>query len=427
MRKKNIRIMITALLTAVLSFSPIAAHAEPSDASKEDPQEVLEEISMEEAPMGEASVEEMSMGTPMEELSMEEILEEEGEETEGIPEGVFVHTEGFSRNYSMNGLFSQCIEYFNTEEWHIRSAEFIMIYDVTQLKDGDISDFTVSLNGEPFYSGRFLQETNGKQTLRLVLPMELIKDGINELKIESYVRTRDSLPCVDDVSQANWFNISADSAVNIVYMPDTYAGTIADFYRKLTSIYAMENQKSAVFIPSAITDTAITAAANILTGVSKNAKADYQKLRLLTSENVLEECAAQGLDWAVYVGEWDFLPEAVKDGFSDALKKEMVTNGAALQLLSYEKVSLLVLTGTNPELLEKGAKMFGNADYMNQMTDTIHVITEQENPVMEKKEPLEYSALTAEGGMRTERFVRPFPSYRARMPTSCFRLSARFI
>lgn len=323
-------------------------------------------------------------------------------------EHMFLHTETFSKDYSMSGLFSECTEYFQAENWNINAAEFVMIYNVTQLKDKDISDFTVSLNGEPFYSGRFNENTNGEESLTLPLPSDKIKDGINELKVESYIRTRDSLPCVDDVSKANWFNISEDSAIHISYTPNKSAESIADVYSKMTSIYATENKKSAVIIPNSVTDTAITAAANILTGISKNARAAYENLELVTSDEAFGEANARGLDYGIFVGEYDFLPEIIKSQVPDIIKKEMAQNGAAMFLLQVSDMQTLVLTGTEEELIAKGAAMFGNADYMNQMTEAVHLITEEENPIMEKEAPLEYATLTEEGGYVNGTFRQTF-------------------
>lgn len=328
---------------------------------------------------------------PEQEMQAEEVQTEESQEE------VFVHTETFVENHSMNSLFSQCTEYFQAEDWRIRDAQLLMIYNVTQLNDKDISDFTISLNGEPFYSGRFQEVGGEKQTLELALPVRLIKDGVNELKIESYVRTQDSLPCVDDVSKANWFNVFKESAVNISYTQDKTVNNISDIYSKITGIYAMENQKAALIIPDAATDVAMSAAANILTGISKNAKADYENLQLVTVDSVFQGGGIEKLDWGIYVGEWDFIPEQVKNAVSQQAKKEVQEGGTILDLISWQNKKLLILTGADEKNLEKGAKMFGNADYMKQMTDTFHILTEEENPLMEKKEPLEYSELTEDG------------------------------
>lgn len=330
-----------------------------------------------------------------------------GEQTKKAEE-VFVHTEGFVQDHTLSGLFSQCTEYFSAEDWEIRKAQFVMNYTVTQLKDEKLSDFTVSLNGEPFYSGRFQKAGGQMQTLKLDIPVRLVKDGINELKIESYIRTEDSLPCVDDVSKANWFHVSKDSAVNISYTPDRKSASIADVYSQLTGIYALENKKSAVIIPDAATDTAMTAAANILTGVSRNAKTDYQNLRLLTADEIFKKGGSRELDWGVYVAEWDFLSETMKNAVSQQAKKEMQNGSAVWSLIDHGGMKLLVLTGTDKELMLKGAGMFGNADYMSQMTDVQHIVTVEENPVMEKKEPLEYTALTEEGAYVNGAFRQTF-------------------
>lgn len=308
----------------------------------------------------------------------------------------YVHTESFIEDHSMTGLFSQCTEYFSVGTWNINKAEFNMVYNVTQLRDEKISDFTISLNGEPFYSRRLTDKAGETKTLKIKLPVRLIKKGINELKIESYIRTSESLPCVDDVSKANWMNISKDSAISILYTPDVNIKSVADLYHHITSIYGMENGKSALIVPDNASDTDMTIAANILTGISKNSSVDYQNLMLLRESNLFKGNNLSDFDYGIYVGELASLPAVVFDGLSEEAKKE-AKNGAVLSIVSLEHMNLLVLTGTNQELLLKGGTMFGNDDYMKQMTGRIHVVTEDENPQMEKREQLEYSNLTEEG------------------------------
>lgn len=308
----------------------------------------------------------------------------------------YVHTESFIENHSMDGLFSQCTEYFSAGTWNIKEAEFDMVYNVTQLRDEKLSDFTISLNGEPFYSKRLTEKTGEINTLKIKIPVRLIKKGSNELKIESYIRTKDSLPCVDDVSKANWLNISKDSSISIAYTPDASISNIADVYHHMTSIYAMENKKAALILPDNPSDTDLTAAANILAGISGNASVDYKNLMLLKEGNVFGKNNASDLDYGIYVGEPDSLPTAIFDALSEKAKKE-AKRGAVIEFISVDNMNLLVLTGNNEELLLKGGTMFGNADYMKQMTGMLHVITSDENPGMEKKEQLEYSKLTEDG------------------------------
>lgn len=325
-----------------------------------------------------------------------------------VQEEVFLHTESFVKEHEMNGLFSECTEYFSAGDWNVKSAEFVMVYSVTQLKDINLSDFTVSLNGEPFYSGRFAAESGQElQTVKLPVPARLLKDGRNELKIESYIRTKDSLPCVDDVSKDNWFHVSKDSAVRISYTPKKETNSISDLYGHLTDIYALENKRAAVILPDAATNTAMTGAANILAGLSGNAGADYKNLMLARESSVFGEAASLHPEWAVYVGEWEFLPEQIRGALSqDAIKA--MQEGAALALASLPDCKLLVLSGTDKAGLEKGARMFGNADYMHQMTGTVHPITAEENPIMEKKEPVKYASLTEEGAYVNGAFRQTF-------------------
>lgn len=319
----------------------------------------------------------------------------------------YVHTQGFLKDHSLTGLFSQCSEYFTVDEWDIKEATFDMVYNVSQLRDKKLSDFTISLNGEPFYSKHFDDKTGETKHITIKLPIELIKVGVNELKIESYIRTKESLPCADDVAKANWFHISKDSAISISYIPNQTVKTIADLYQTITAIYAMENKKSALILSDEPSNEDMTIAGNILTGMAKNINLDYQNFALVRANDIFEEKNRFNIEYGIYIGELYSLPTAIFDTLSEEARKE-AQEGAVLEFISVRNMDLLVLTGTNEELLLKAGTMFGNADYMKQMTDSIHRITKDENPVMEKKEQLEYSNLTEEGAYVNGAFRQTF-------------------
>ncbi|MDO4273958.1 MAG: cellulose biosynthesis cyclic di-GMP-binding regulatory protein BcsB [Eubacteriales bacterium] len=304
----------------------------------------------------------------------------------------FVHTETFSETHSMTGLFSECTEYFSSGNWDIQDSVLHIVYNVTQLRDDHISDFTVSLNGEPFYSQRVTDSKGEMQTSEITIPKEKIKEGVNELKVESYIRTYESMPCADDVSKANWLNISEDSSVSISYIPKVQTGSIANVYEQLTAIDALENVHSALFLPENPTDSELTAAAEIMTGISQNASIDYQNFCLERGTAIQEE----DYHYGIYVGELYQLPGDIYDALSEDGRKA-ASEGAVLAYAKVYGKDLLVLTGSDTELLKKGGVMLGNPDYMDQMTGTSHPVEEGETVNMELSEQEEYLPLTDSG------------------------------
>lgn len=305
---------------------------------------------------------------------------------------ILTHTETFSETHSMTGLFSECTEYFSAGNWDIQDSVLYIVYNVTQLRDDQISDFTVSLNGEPFYSQRVTDSKGEMQTSEITIPKEKITEGVNELKVESYIRTYESLPCADDVSKANWLNISEDSAVNISYIPNVQTESIAEIYEQLTAIDALENRQSALFLPESPTDAELTAAACIMTGISGNASSDYQNFALERGSTALEKKYSYG----IYIGELYQLPGEIFDTLSEDATKA-ASEGAVLAQAEIYGKDLLVLTGSDAELLKKGGVMLGNAGYMAQMTGASHSVEENETVQMEQTEQEEYLTLTDSG------------------------------
>lgn len=308
----------------------------------------------------------------------------------------YVHTESFAQDHSMSGLFSHCTEYFTVERWDIETADFVMVYSASSLRDERLSDVTVSLNGESFYSKRLTGKSEDRKTLKISIPVRLLKEGVNELRIESYIRTSESIPCVDDVSKSNWIHIAKDSMVSILYTPEARSNGISELYQEVTSIYALENRKSALIVPDQANDTELTLAAAILTGVSKNANKAYQNLRLVKESQVFEKDRGSDLEYGIYAGELSSLPELLIASLSEEAKKA-AQNGAVVVFSRVGRLKLLIVTGTNRELLLKAGAMFGNAGYMGQMAGEIHKVLETEQPKMEKTAPLEYLKLTEDG------------------------------
>lgn len=76
------------------------------------------------------------------------------------------------------------------------------------------SSITVSLNGRPLSSRRLFKEGNGPTNWQVALPVELLKEGFNEIKISTSQRSTENT-CQDVDNKANWVVILNSSVVHL--------------------------------------------------------------------------------------------------------------------------------------------------------------------------------------------------------------------
>ncbi|MFR1374917.1 MAG: cellulose biosynthesis cyclic di-GMP-binding regulatory protein BcsB [Eisenbergiella massiliensis] len=86
-----------------------------------------------------------------------------------------MHQEAFSSDYELQGLFAVCDQNFQTGDWDIHEVKLTLYYTATMLVREEISDFTVSVNGQPVFSGRIPLTGGETQKLDISIPFTCIK------------------------------------------------------------------------------------------------------------------------------------------------------------------------------------------------------------------------------------------------------------
>jgi hypothetical protein len=327
----------------------------------------------------------------------------------------YIHEESFESDQSLTGLFSQTVRYFQAGEWDIRGATLKLHYDVSQLADNTVSSLTFTLNNTMFFSVRPTPSSNGRtQELLIPIPVEQIKAGQNELTIEAYIRTQDRLPCVDDVSLANWLQIFGDSTFSISYFPNQPCNTLADCYEQFTSIDALENRQSAVLVRDGATDIELTAATLALAGLSGQAKMAYENIAL---KSLPDEKTLFSGKYRVFISRYDVLMSGVKERLSDE-QRQAAEQDAIMVLLKSDKGSnVLLITGNNDQALINAGTLLGNAGYMTQAHTPWRRVTADENMLMQKAEIMQYRQLT-ESGSYVDGLFRQSISYYIDLPAN---------
>lgn len=274
-----------------------------------------------------------------------------------------LHEESFSADYDLKGLFSSCEEYFQVGDWELQDARATIIYTASTLVRQEVSDFTVSLNGEPIYSQKIPLTAGETQELTITLPKRLLVQGPNSLRVDSYIRTNEGDPCQEDVSTASWMVVREDSHVSISYKPAVVCGNVADVYRQMTSIEGLENETSAVFLPQYPTESELTASAYLLTGIAANAILDYEKMALVEVEESNDLSAYR---YGAYVCEYGRLPDNMRSLLTEE-QRAAAENGAILVYVkTAEGTDIIIVTGKDAAALENACRLFGNRNNMEQ-------------------------------------------------------------
>lgn len=328
-----------------------------------------------------------------------EICSAESKTSTVTSSGDYLHETAFTSDHDLTGMLSSCSESFYTGDWNYSEATLTLFFSTTSLARREISDFTVSLNGNRFYSSRLPDDQNPDDSddvneLSIKIPSYLINNGINTITIESYIRTNESSNCSDNISDATWMTIFKDSYVSITYKPQAEIHNIADCYKQFTSIDALENNQSAVFINEMPTDIELSAAAYVLSGMSANAVYDYQNIQLIRSADYAK---STDIKYGIYISQWDKLPESLKAQLPESVSASLDEGKGVIYLVQNDGQFLIVLTGKEKQSMLNAAKLFGNQALVSQTLYSWRSVSKDENVAFDHTLENDDSVLTKTG------------------------------
>lgn len=304
----------------------------------------------------------------------------------------YIHQESFSSDYELQGLFAVCDQNFQTGDWEIHEVRLTLYYTATMLVREEISDFTVSVNGQPVFSERIPLTGGETQKLDISIPVTCIQKGNNRITIESYIRTNDEDPCKDDVSGSSWMVVLKESMITVNYTPSSKCSSVSDIYEKLTSIEALENEESGIAIPQNASEAELTAAAYAMTGISANAALFYENLDIA----VYGESNDINKKYILYISGYDSLSPEIISKMS-VEQKAAAEKGAVIAFLQDRtEKNYLLITGRDSQALINACRLLGNKTYMQQIAASWKRVGVKDDVVFSYDEK-EESVLTENG------------------------------
>lgn len=289
-------------------------------------------------------------------------------------------TYGLNNDVSFNGAFSSHSIYFYVDKWWKNTKlEAEIDFCINQLIDNDEKAYIkLSVNGTPFYSQKIsYKEDLEQQLIKTSIPNDALKDGSNELKIETYLRPS-KLPCVDDVNLANWFVIKKSTNIKATFNNIVSNNKISDFpYPFLKNVDNDENiDNLLIVIPHDYNDSELSAAF-ILNSYLEKLNDNYKnKINILKYSDLTKEEHTNN----IFIGRYNSFPNEYNEESSqntDCMIK--VLNSS----YSDNNKNMMILCNDNDNLI-KGIKSLQNKDLVFQLdSDTFNVksdLKEQTEP-----------------------------------------------
>lgn len=276
------------------------------------------------------------------------------------------------------GLFSDYTWYFKVDKmWDTESVNLDFLYSVTQIIDkSKDATITFSLNGTPFYSQKvFYTETN-LQNIKLQFPKNLIKEGINDLKIEGYCRITDK-PCSDDVNNANWITIGNQTNILAKFKNRETSNNISQFPYPFYRVNENRGEDCLILIPDNYKESQLTAALMLAAYFGRiNEYGEYRPIIRKLADN--KEKFNGNI---IYIGNYENMPKDYKALYGNS-DTDFNTN-ASIKLVSTNNKAnkIMSILSENDELLIKAARALANDKLVTQLQKDNFIINNSTNVI----------------------------------------------
>lgn len=308
-----------------------------------------------------------------------------------------------SKNVSFSGVYDSYSWNFNIyKRTNIKDIKTSMVFEVTDVLEKNIGSYlTFLVNGTEFYSKKIESNNGQNQTIELKLPLELLKDGFNEIKVEGYLRLTD-MPCTDDLNTANWLVLKKESKVNITQTNMIPENLISELTYPLVNMGGYEITK--IVIPDSYTDGELTSALKMQGLIAR----EGGKGQIIKAENgkALEKSNI------AYIGRTDAMPEIFKKGIGgfEDLNNQAYINIANSPVGATGQEKILYILSENDKELICAVKFLMNKELVSQVNKSSVYINSKMDLNDKIKEPqktftfkeLGYNQKTVEGLFRNE-------------------------
>lgn len=304
-----------------------------------------------------------------------------------------------------NGVFDSYMWYFNLDKnTSVTNINVSLNYQVSDLiKNGLGSYLTFSINSVKFKSIQLTEDNIEIQSISLEIPLDLLTDGHNELKIEGYLRLSEK-PCTDDYNTANWLILKKQSSLSITKKNIIPQNDLSAFP------YPFVNEggysETSIIIPNEYSDGELTAAFQVEALLGKNnGKAtiyEIDDIREITNSNI------------IFIGRAENTPNVIKSNI-DNFSEDSISNTALISIgkspfsIREDVKMLSIISSVEKELLA-AVKLLMNNNLISQVNGAFTYVNSNMNLEEESRldegeftfSELGYNEMTFQGLFRND-------------------------
>lgn len=297
-----------------------------------------------------------------------------------VPDGGRLTYETPFAGSSLTGTSSQQQYFTVMDYWNVEDLKINLHFQISQITGDQISSVTLSLNGSPFYSFRPSLQNNGEQSMAIAAPKGFLKDGVNTLSIQGYLRTaaENNQVCYVDNTPDNWLHLFNTSSVAVGYTLKALGGGISDFSERFSGMDYVKRGQSLLSVPDNASGSELEAAAYALSGFAKGNTLEDKTLPLLPYS--AEAIRDKGL--VVLVALADRVPDELKRQLDSSVD---LAGQALIQLVDKDNRPTLVVTSGDESLLIKAGRLLAGSQLVSQIGDDLKIVedaTEVASPAL---------------------------------------------
>ncbi len=291
---------------------------------------------------------------------------------EAAPDDIRSKSFSLGSDINFKGVFSSHSLYFDVDKYvQAKSLDADIYFNISQLiDDKQGATITFSINGTAVYSSDvFYKSSEETQNLKVPIPINLIKEGMNEFKIDTYCRISDA-PCSDDVNNGNWITLKGNSNISMGFTDKESTNNISEFTYPFIKVNEENKYNATIVIPDNYKPEELSAALMLQAYFGKvNKNGEY-------SGSVIKYSAVQNDKDIIYIGGINNLPKEIKslyEGMDNENYKDYAIIKKANSPFS-ENNKLMAIVSENGELLTNTVKLLMNKNLVSQLNvDTFKV------------------------------------------------------
>ncbi|MCH5138985.1 cellulose biosynthesis cyclic di-GMP-binding regulatory protein BcsB, partial [Clostridiaceae bacterium UIB06] len=292
------------------------------------------------------------------------------------------------------GVFSSHSLYFQLDKYvKAQSLNADIFFNVSQLVSDKVNaTITFSVNGTSVSSSKIMYKADeATQNIKVNIPVSLLKEGMNEFKIDTYCRISDD-QCSDDVNNGNWITLQGKSNLSMGFIDKESTNNISEFTYPFIKLNEEDKFNAVIAIPDNYNQEELSAALMLQAYLGKmNKSGDYNGI-------VVKYSAIKDDKDIIYIGGISNLPEKLKTLYSGILQEDYKNNAIIKKGSSpfNEKYKLMSVISENGDMLTKAVKLLMNENLVSQLNvDTFKVDknTKVENDLSEDSTNLTFKDL----------------------------------